>query len=197
MIRCYYPICLGIGLSLALATGVGASAAVDCGEPAPRTPEHPNLRTPERFSGSPMFPHADSGTETIYGASAAQRRDGLADVLAEGDQQIVVRDPVAARQELAEGEFGSLGGPGVHDVQTVVDAVNMGIHADAGFAESNRDDQVSRLAAHTLERQQRFEIVRDLAAILFEQGATNSLDRLGLGAVEAGWIDGASDSCRR
>lgn len=50
MIRCYYPICLGIGLSLALATGVGASAAVDCGEPAPapRTPEHPNLRTPER-----------------------------------------------------------------------------------------------------------------------------------------------------
>ena len=44
MIRCYYPICLGIGLSLALATGVGASAAVDCSEPvaALRTPEPPN-----------------------------------------------------------------------------------------------------------------------------------------------------------
>ena len=47
MIRCYYPICLGIGLSLALATGVGASAAVDCGEPAPapRTLERSNPRT--------------------------------------------------------------------------------------------------------------------------------------------------------
>jgi len=38
MIRCYYPICLGIGLSLALASGVGASAAVDCGEPTPAPP---------------------------------------------------------------------------------------------------------------------------------------------------------------
>ncbi len=44
MIRCYYPICLGIGLSLALATGAGASVAVACSEPvaALRTPEPPN-----------------------------------------------------------------------------------------------------------------------------------------------------------
>lgn len=199
MIHCYFLICFSIGVSLALATGAGASAAVDCGEPvaAPRTPEHSNLRTPERISGLTMFPHTDSGTEALDGASAAERRDRLTDVLAEGDQQIVVRDPVAARQELAEGEFGFLGGPGVHDVQTVADAVNMGIHADAGFAESNGDDQVSRLAAYTLEREQGFEIVRDLAAMLFEQRAANALDRSGLRAVEAGRIDGMSDSRRR
>jgi len=44
MLHCYFLTCLSIGVSLALATGAGASVAVDCSEPvaALRTPEPPN-----------------------------------------------------------------------------------------------------------------------------------------------------------
>ena len=70
-----------------------------------------------------MPPHADAGAEGVHGAGAAQGGDGLAGVLAKGDQEVVVCDPVAPWQDLPQGEFGLLRVLGSHDSQPVADVM--------------------------------------------------------------------------
>src|SRR5512137_909095 len=61
--------------------------------------------------------YADLRAQGGHGAPAAERRDGLADILTEGDEEVVVGDPVAAGQDLAEGQFRALRRSCPHDAQ--------------------------------------------------------------------------------
>ena len=131
-----------------------------------------------------MHSYAYAWAQVPRGTGAAERRDGLAHVLAEGDEEVVVGDPVAAGQDLPEGEFRLLRSLRRHDAQPVADAVDMGVHADPGLAEADGEHEVRGLPADPFQGQETVHGIGNLAAVPLEESATNLSDGLGLGAVE-------------
>src|SRR2546428_763034 len=92
--------------------------------------------------------------------------------------------------------LGLLGRWRAHVAQTVGDAVDGSVHADAGLAVAHRDDQVSGLSAHAVEREQRVDVVGHAAAEALEQVTGDPEDHAGLGPVEPDGIDRPLDHAR-
>ena len=67
------------------------------------------------------------------------------------------------------------------------------VHADARLVEAHGDDEVGRLAANALEREQRIDVVRDAAAEALEQIAAEAEQHPRLRAIETDGIDQALD----
>src|SRR5215471_10662216 len=113
------------------------------------------------------------------------RGEGAADVLAEGDEQVVVADPVAARELPAQGELGALGRAGPDEAKTVTDPVDVGVDADAGLPEAHGDHEVGRLPPDAGQGEEGIEIVRHLPSEPLEQLPGEGAKSARLGAVEA------------
>src|SRR6266508_1203463 len=140
---------------------------------------------------------ADPRADTGDGAEGALGRDGQADVLAEGDEQVVVADPVTSRQPRAQRHLGLLGRHGSHIAPAVRDPVDVDVHADAGLVIGLGHDQIGGLAPDALERQQVVDRVGHPAAEALEEIAGDLPDDTRLGAVETNGEDGALDLARR
>jgi hypothetical protein len=74
--------------------------------------------------------------------------------------------------------------------------VDVGVHADPGLAEAERDDEVGRLAADALQREQGVDVVRHAAVEALEQITTEPPDDARLRPVEADGIDQTLDGAR-
>ena len=73
----------------------------------------------------------------------------MANRLAECDQDSVVLEPVAARQNFAKRDFGAVGGFGFDQTPSIGNAMHMSIDADSRFGERLGHDQVGGFAADT------------------------------------------------
>ena len=62
---------------------------------------------------------ADAGTVALDWALAAEGRDWFAEILAEGNQQVIPFDPVLGREALAQGLFCFFGSLGPDKAETV------------------------------------------------------------------------------
>src|SRR5438552_12879276 len=88
---------------------------------------------------------ADSGAEGRDGAEGAAGGDRDANVLAEGDEEVAVADPVAPGELSAERHLGLFGAPGLHVAEPIRDPVHVRVDADSRLAVAHRHDEVSRL----------------------------------------------------
>ena len=96
-----------------------------------------------------------------------------------------------------EGEFRLFGGLRPDVAEAVGDPVHMGVHAETGPVETERDDQIGRLSPHPLERQELVECVRDAGMKAVDQIAADMPDRLGLVPVESDGVDRLAGSSLR
>src|SRR5437867_4241594 len=152
-------------------------------------------RAPCRSSAPP--PDAHPVAEPRHRAGRAARRERLADVLPEGDQQVVELYPVPARELRAQRPLRALRGPGAYEAQAVRDAVHVRVDADAGKPEGEGDDQVRGLPPHARERQEGVQVRGDAAAKALEELAGHALHDARLGAVEADREDRSLDATAR
>ena len=136
---------------------------------------------------------ADSAAEGGDGAERAAGRDRHADVLPEGDEEVVVADPVAARQLPPERHLGLFGVPGLHVAQPIRDPVHVGVHTDAGLAVAHRHDQVGRLPSHAVEGEELVDRVGHAAVESREQVPADPENDARLRTVEADRIDESLD----
>src|SRR5438445_505025 len=134
-------------------------------------------------------PAADAAAEGADRARRAARREGRADVLAEGHQQVVVTDPEPPRQPPAQRHLGLLRVARANIAEPVADPVHVRVHADAGLVEAHRHHEVGRLAADTLEGEQGVDVVRHAPAEALQQIAAQPEDHACLRAIEADRID--------
>src|SRR5437773_759873 len=102
---------------------------------------------------------ADPPAERPHGARGAPGRDRRADVLAEGDEEVVVADPVSLRELGPERHLGLLGRPRPHVSEAVGDPVHVGVDADPRLAVAHRHDQVGGLPPDALQREERVDLV--------------------------------------
>src|SRR5256885_13213787 len=145
-----------------------------------------------RSSATP--PDAHPVAEPRHRAGRAAGRERLADVLSEGDQQVVELYPVPARELRAQRPLRALRGPGAYEAQAVRDAVHVRVDADAGKPEGEGDDQVRGLPPHARERQEGVQVGGDAAAEAGQQLARDTLHDARLGAIEADREDGPLDA---
>src|SRR5213592_1266032 len=148
-----------------------------------------------RSSATP--PDAHPVAEPRHRAGRAAGRERLADVLPEGDQQVVELYPVPARELRAQRPLRALRGPGAYEAQAVRDAVHVRVDADAGKPEGEGDDQVRGLPPHARERQEGVQVRGDAAAKALEELAGHALHDARLGAVEADREDRSLDATAR
>src|SRR5437762_1281490 len=109
-------------------------------------------------------PHADPPAERPHGAHGAPGRDRRAHVLAKGDEQVVVADPVTRGQLGPERHLGLLRRPRSHVAETVRDPVHVGVDTDPRLAVSHRDDQVGGLPPDAFQREEIVDLVGDAPA---------------------------------
>src|ERR1700730_14588443 len=145
--------------------------------PRPPSPR-PTARPSRCCAGSALARVRDAvpGTAPAHGTLGAFRRQGLADVLAEGDQQIVVADPVAAGQAPPERHLRLLRIAGLHIAPTVRDAVHVHVDADPRLVEALGHHEIGRLASHALERQQGVDLIGPLPAEAVEEIPADARD---------------------
>ena len=110
---------------------------------------------------------SDTRTINIYRAYTAVRRNRLAGPTPEGDHQRIVDDPVTSRQFSAQGELRLIGRFCFHIAQPVGYSVDMCIHANAGFAVSERNNQICCFAPHALDTEQIIQIIRHFGVKAF------------------------------
>ena len=121
------------------------------------------------------------------------RRNGLTEILAERDEQIVVRDPVAAGKTCAKGLLCLLGCLGLDVPPAVRDPVDVRIDADARLSVPDRDDKVRRLPTDAFEGEEIFDRVGDPPPPSADEVGADLSEMAGLGLVEADGIDRPGD----
>ena len=126
-------------------------------------------------------------------ADGTKRRNGFADVLAPGNQEVVEFDPILHWQLLSERELGLFRGLCFHIAQSIGNSVHVSVHAYTGLAETKSDHEISRLSAHALEFEQLVQIVRDPTSILVQEVLAYLAYCSSLGAIEAYRIDQSLD----
>ena len=82
------------------------------------------------------------------GTAAAPGGDGPAKGLAKGYQEIVIANPVLGRQDLSQGKLRLRWSPGLDPPETVGNSVDMGIYAEAQFAESESHHKIGRFSSY-------------------------------------------------
>ena len=97
-----------------------------------------------------MAVNAEAGAEGLQGTGRAARREGPADRLPEGDEEVVVRDPVLLRESVPEGEFGLLGRFGFYDPEPVRNPVDVRVHTDSELSEAERQNKIGRFSSYSL-----------------------------------------------
>src|SRR5262245_12408756 len=123
---------------------------------------------------------SEARTHLADRADAALRRDRYADRLAEGDEKIVVFQPVLRRQSASQRHFRLVRILGAHVTPSVRDAMNMRIDADARLLEALCQHEVCGLAADTFQLQQLVDVVGDGARVLSQKSIANRVDRRSL-----------------
>ena len=118
-------------------------------------------------------------------------------MLAEGDQQTIDLDPVAARQHPFEFDHGLLRGCRVDVAPAVGDAENVDVHGDARLVAGNAKHQIGTLRADAPEREQYPIIARQSAIELVDDATGDRENLLRLGVVKGRRVDQLVDVCRR
>ena len=90
----------------------------------------------------------DLGAIPLNRAAAAERRDRPAEVLAEGDEEIVEFDPKGRREFFAKSPLGLIRGFSPHIAEPVRNPVDMGVDTDPRFFEGKGNDQIRGLPPH-------------------------------------------------
>src|SRR5262249_6526044 len=129
--------------------------------------------------------HPNTGTQMLDRTSRAPRRDRLTDGLAKSDEQPVVFDPVAARQDDPQRSLSLCRGARLDQAPSVGDPMDIGVDADGWLTVRLGDYQVGRFPSHSVERNERVDRVRNYSRVAFQKIAANPDDHFGLGAVEA------------
>jgi len=99
-------------------------------------------------------------------------------------QDLVDRDPVPRREDLAQPRLGGVGRLRAHPAETVADAVHVGVDANPGKAETERDHQVGGLAADAGQLEERIEVGRCPSSVALDQDPGDRQDLLRLASVE-------------
>src|SRR5687767_14479443 len=92
------------------------------------------------------------------GTGGAVRKVAGADMLAEGDEQPVDLDPIAARQFGFKGQQRFFRGRSLYITPTIGHTMNMNIHADEWLSTGNTQNQMCTLWADPGERAQDLSI---------------------------------------
>src|SRR2546429_4816497 len=142
-------------------------------------------------------PHADPPAERPHGAHGAPGRDRRAHVLAKGDEQGVVADPVTRGQLGPERHLGLLRRPRPHVAETVRDPVHVGVDADPRLAVSPRDDHVGSRPPDAFQREEIVDLVGDAPAEALEEIAADPEDHAGLRPIASDGVDEPLDPARR
>src|SRR5205085_183636 len=80
-----------------------------------------------------------------------------------------VVDPEPSRQLRPQRHLALLGRARAHVAEPVGDAMAVGVHADAGLVVPHRDDQVSGIEAHAVERERRVDVVGHAPSQVLDQ----------------------------
>jgi hypothetical protein len=138
-----------------------------------------------RFEGSPGAADTRPVAATPDAALAAKGRDRFADILAESHQKIIDGQPITPGKFLPQSHFRLFRRFRLNVSPTVGDPVNMGVNADARFAESQGDDQICGFTAHTGQFHQFVQVVGYPAVVKGQENSTNLFDVFGLGLIES------------
>ena len=95
---------------------------------------------------------SDAITIGIHLALRAKGRDGFTDALAEGNEDAVQFPPVSNRQYFSQRKFSLVGRFCLDESPPVWNPVDMCIDTDPVLVVTERDDEIGRLSAHTIER---------------------------------------------
>ena len=106
-------------------------------------------------------------------------------MLAEAHEQIVVFDPVWLGKLRAERSFSLLRRFGLDIAPAIGNSMDVSVDADPRLVVAKGHDEVGGFAADSVQLEELVNFVRNFALILFEQGAANMANRLGLGLIEA------------
>src|SRR5579871_1530545 len=120
----------------------------------------------------------------------------MTDSLPEGDYQAVVFDPVASRQNLAQGGLGLVGGPGRDQSPSIGNPMHVRVNADPRLTKRFRHDEVRGLAPDTFEREEIVDFVWHATVEAFHQVAANFANATRLGAIKADRVDQLLDFLR-
>src|SRR5215475_1322010 len=110
-----------------------------------------------------MCLHAYAFTVHRYLAIRTKWADRLAQVLSVGDKQIVIDDPVPARQFLPQRHFGIVGSLRSDIAQPVRNPMHVRIDGNSMLPESKRNNDVCGLPAHTRQLQKFVQSTRHLS----------------------------------
>ncbi|VTR64050.1 hypothetical protein DESC_120142 [Desulfosarcina cetonica] len=150
----------------------------------------------DRKLGSTMAVHADFRAHLSHRAATAKGGDRSANHLAKGHQELVIADPVAFGQLLAQGHLGLVRRAGLHVADAVADTVHMGIHANGRNLEPLHEHQIGGLAAHAGQRGEGLQGVGHLSVVSVQQDPADLQQALGLGGIESHRVDPFLDRLR-
>jgi len=105
------------------------------------------------------------------GAAAAKGRDGAANALSKGDEEIVDLLPVPSGEDFAKPHLGLLGVLGLEVAPAVRDPVDMDVDANPVAVMAQGEDQVGRLSADALEREEGLEVLGHFPVVVLEESS--------------------------
>src|SRR5580700_10241269 len=130
-------------------------------------------------------PFAEVGDDALL----AQRPAGHAGITAVQDQPVMGVQPVALRHDFQQLHFDVERGLADRQPGAIANAEDVGVDGDGRLAEGDVEHDVGGLAADARQGFQRLAVVRNFAAVFFNELARKTDDIFGLGAKKADGLD--------